>query len=138
MSKNHSEERNSTGSTVTSTTRGKACPSPSFDARNLKNAQWSSTDSVAQGGGESFKDVPQTWTPRNNPSPSPDKKEFRPLGFDSNSLKRNKRSISSETGGAAPAPPEAFPWKDNLKTYKTRSLATHRPQGRARTEGTRV
>ena len=32
---------------------------------------------------------------RNNPSPSPDKKEFRPLGFDSNSLKRNKRSVST-------------------------------------------
>jgi len=122
MSKNHSEERNSTGSTVTSTTRGKACPSPSFDARNLKNAQWSSTDSVAQGGGESFKDVPQTWTPRNNPSPSPDKKEFRPLGFDSNSLKRNKRSISSETGVAAPAPPESFAWKDNTLERQLKDL----------------
>jgi len=107
---------------VTSTTRGKACPSPSFDARNLKNAQWSSTDSVAQGGGESFKDVPQTWTPRNNPSPSPDKKEFRPLGFDSNSLKRNKRSISSETGVAAPAPPESFAWKDNTLERQLKDL----------------
>ena len=30
----------------------------------VPSAQWSSTDSVAQVGGESFKDVPQTWTPR--------------------------------------------------------------------------
>ena len=28
------------GSTVTSTSRGKACPSPSFDARNLKNGEF--------------------------------------------------------------------------------------------------
>ena len=29
-----------------------------------RSAQWSSTDSAAQSGGESLKDLPQTWAPR--------------------------------------------------------------------------
>jgi len=109
------------GSTV-SANRSKACPSPSFDARNLKNAAWSSSDSVLQSGQESFKDLPQTWVPRNNPSPSPDKKEFRPLGFDSNSLKRTKRSISTDSANSAPAPPESFAWKDSTLDRQLKDL----------------
>ena len=31
---------------------------------------------------------------RNLPSPSPDRKDFKPINFDSNSLKRSKRSVS--------------------------------------------
>jgi hypothetical protein len=36
----------------------------------------------------------QTWTPRHQPSPSCERKDFRPINFDSNSLKRAKRSVS--------------------------------------------
>jgi len=118
------------GSTSTSVTgvnslnRNKSCPSPSFDARNLKNAQWSSSDEIRQAESPaSFKDLPQTWAPRNNPSPSPEKKEFRPLGFDSNSLKRTKRSTSSDSGVCpAPPPPESFAWKDSTLDRQLKEL----------------
>ena len=59
---------------------------------------------------------------RNNPSPSPDKKEFRPLGFDSNSLKRTKRSISTDSANSAPAPPESFAWKDSTLDRQLKDL----------------
>lgn len=110
------------GSTVTSLNRNKTCPSPSFDARGLKNAQWTNSEEVGLQEPGSFRDLPQTWTPRNNPSPNPDKKEFRPLGFDSNSLKRNKRSISSDSGVSAPAPPESFAWKDSTLDRELKDL----------------
>jgi len=111
------------GYTVTTGRRGASCPSPSFDARNLKNAQWSNPNETPQTDSSTFKDLPQTWTPRNNPSPSPDRKEFRPLGFDSNSLKRNKRSISSDSAASpAPAPPESFAWKDSTLERQLKDL----------------
>jgi len=111
------------GSTVTSLNRNKTCPSPSFDARHLKNAKWSSTEDVSFKDPGSFKDLPQTWTPRNNPSPSPDKKDFKPVNFDSNSLKRSKRSISTDSGSTnAPAPTDSFAWKDTTLERQLKEL----------------
>ena len=53
---------------------------------------------------------------RNLPSPSPDRKDFRPVGFDSNSLKRNtKRSASSDSSlGPDKSLPagDSFAWRD--------------------------
>jgi len=108
------------GSTVNSINRNRACPSPSFDARNLKNAKWSSTEDInhqRDNGGGSFRDLPQTWTPRNLPSPSPDRKDFRAIGFDSSSLKRNTKRSASSDGSLGPDKSlpagDSFAWKDN-------------------------
>jgi len=113
------------GSTVSSFNRNKTCPSPSFDARHLKNAKWSSTEEIAHKEPGSFKDLPQTWVPRNQPSPSPDRRDFKPVNFDSNSLKRSKRSISTEGTVAppsGPAPVESFAWKDSTLDRELRAI----------------
>jgi len=111
------------GSTVTSLNRNKTCPSPSFDARVFKNAKWSSNEDVSFKDSGSFRDLPQTWTPRNNPSPSPDKKDFKPVNFDSNSLKRSKRSISTDSGSTnLPPPTDSFAWKDSTLERQLREL----------------
>jgi len=118
------------GSTVSSINRNKTCPSPSFDARNLKNAKWSSTEDIAHNakdsGGGSFRDLPQTWTPRNQPSPSPDRRDFRPVNFDGSSLKRTKRSVSTEGSGsvppAGPKPGDSFAWKDGDLDKELRAI----------------
>jgi len=115
------------GSTVSSFNRNKTCPSPSFDARHLKNAKWSSTEDIGvpQKDPGSFKDLPQTWVPRNLPSPSPDRKDFKPINFDSNSLKRSKRSISTEGSQpppSGPAPVESFAWKDSTLDRELRAI----------------
>jgi len=120
------------GSTVNSFNRNKTCPSPSFDARALKNAKWSSTEEInhkdngAGGGVGSFRDLPQTWTPRNQPSPSPDRRDFKPVNFDSNSLKRSKRSISTEGSSVGPptgpAPTDSFAWKDSALDRELRAI----------------
>merc|ERR1712106_133517 len=118
----NSQKNGNNGSTVNSLNRNKTCPSPSFDARVFKNAKWQSTEDV------SFKDpgslnLPQTWTPRNNPSPSPDKKDFKPVSFDSNSLKRSKRSISTDSGSTnLPPPTDSFAWKDNTLDRQLKEL----------------
>lgn len=112
------------GSTVSSVNRNKTCPSPSFDARNLKNAKWSSTEDVTvRDNSGSFKDLPSTWTPRNQPSPSPDRKDFKPINFESNSLKKTKRSASSEAPGhKIPAVGDSFAWKDNTLDRDLRAI----------------
>jgi len=107
--------------------RTKTCPSPSFDARVFKNAKWSSTEDVNYKEGENFKNLPQTWSPRNLPSPSPDRKDFRPLNFDSNSLRRNKKSTSCESNSSHSLPPvanpaESFAWKDSTLDKKLKDL----------------
>ncbi|TRY80384.1 hypothetical protein TCAL_14522 [Tigriopus californicus] len=91
---------------------GRACPSPSFNARSLKGAKWSSTEEIstknldtnffAEGG-------PKFWSPRNAP-PSPTierkkDKDFKPIHFDSNSLKRQ----SSQSGQRVSL--SAYPYK---------------------------
>ena len=59
------------------------------------SAKWSSTEDIAvRDNSGSFKDLPSTWTPRNLPSPSPDRKDFKPVNFESDSLKKSKRSVS--------------------------------------------
>lgn len=111
------------GSTVNSLNRNKTCPSPSFDARVFKNAKWSSNEDVSFKDSGSFKDLPQTWAPRNNPSPSPDRKDFKPVNFDSNSLKRSKRSISTDSGSAnLPPPTDSFAWKDTTLERQLREI----------------
>ena len=54
---------------------------------------------------------------RNQPSPSPDRRDFRPINFDGGSLKRStKRSVSSD-GSLGPDKSlpagDSFAWKDN-------------------------
>jgi len=107
--------------------RTKTCPSPSFDARSLKSAKWSSTEEINYKEGGSFKDIPKAWTPRNQPSPF-EGKDFKPIGFDSNSLKRVKRSVSTDSAYNSPDPKDSFAWKDStldrqLKELKARSYS---------------
>jgi len=113
--------------------RNKSCPSPNFDARSLKSAKWSSTEEINYKDSGSFKDLPKTWTPRNQPSPSPD---FRPVNFDSNSLKRVKRSVSSDSAYNSPDPKDSFAWKDNTLDRKLKELNANKfsdaPQPRNR------
>eukprot|EP00091_Calanus_sinicus_P022083 TRINITY_DN6846_c0_g1_i2.p1 TRINITY_DN6846_c0_g1~~TRINITY_DN6846_c0_g1_i2.p1 ORF type:complete len:498 (+),score=107.66 TRINITY_DN6846_c0_g1_i2:357-1850(+) len=128
------------GSTVNSLNRNKSCPSPSFDARVFKNAKWSSNEDVSFKDPGSFRDLPQTWTPRNNPSPSPDKKDFKPVNFDSNSLKRSKRSISTDSGSTnLPPPTDSFAWKDNTLERQLKELKENKfsdaPDPRAGRDG---
>ena len=93
-------------------------------------AKWSSTEDIAHNakdsGGGSFKDLPQTWTPRNQPSPSPDRRDFRPVNFDGSSLKRTKRSVSTEGSGsvppAGPKPGDSFAWKDGDLDKELRAI----------------
>jgi len=115
---------------VNSLNRNKTCPSPSFDARVFKNAKWSSTEDISFKDSfkdvGSFKDLPQTWVPRNLPSPSPDRKDFKPLNFDSNSLRRSKRSNSTDSGSVVnlqtAAPAESFAWKDSTLDRQLKDL----------------
>ena len=93
-------------------------------------AKWSSTEDIAHNakdsGGGSFRDLPQTWTPRNQPSPSPDRRDFRPVNFDGSSLKRTKRSVSTEGSGsvppAGPKPGDSFAWKDGDLDKELRAI----------------
>jgi len=108
--------------TVSGETRHKTCPSPNFDARSLKNAKWCSTEEINyKGSGGSFKDLPKTWSPRNQPSPSSDK-DFRPINFEGNSLKRVKRSVSSDSAYNSPDPKDSFAWKDSTLERKLKEL----------------
>ena len=54
---------------------------------------------------------------RNQPSPSPDRKDFRPIAFDGNSLKRNTQRSASSDGSLGPDKSlpagDSFAWKDN-------------------------
>ena len=54
---------------------------------------------------------------RNQPSPSPDRKDFRPIAFDGNSLKRNTQRSASFDGSLGPDKSlpagDSFAWKDN-------------------------
>ena len=54
---------------------------------------------------------------RNLPSPSPDRKDFRAIGFDSSSLKRNTKRSTSSDGSLGPDKSlpagDSFAWKDN-------------------------
>ena len=54
---------------------------------------------------------------RNQPSPSPDRKDFRPIAFDSSSLKRNTARSASSDGSLGPDKSlpagDSFAWKDN-------------------------
>ena len=109
------------------------------------SAKWSSTEDIAaRDNSGSFKDLPSTWTPRNLPSPSPDRKDFKPINFESNSLKKSKRSVSIDLyfyddqnddeisqgqSAESPAPGhkvppvgECFAWKDNTLDRDLRAI----------------
>jgi len=102
--------------------RAKTCPSPSFDARSLKAAKWSNSCEEINHGEGSFKGLPKFWSPRNQPSPSPGDKDFRPVNFDSNSLKRVKRSVSTDSAYNSPDPKDSFAWKDGTLDRKLKEL----------------
>jgi len=112
-------QRPGTASSLSGETRNKSCPSPSFDARSLKNAKWCSSEEINYKNDQSFRDLPKTWSPRNQPSPSHD---FRPLNFDSHSLKRVKRSVSSDSAYNSPDPKDSFAWKDSTLERKLKEL----------------
>jgi hypothetical protein len=38
-----------------------------------------------------FREGPPVWTPRSGTSPNPDNKDFKPINFDSNSLKKKQQ-----------------------------------------------
>jgi len=105
----------------------KTCPSPTptFDARDLKTAKWTSAEEVWNQDKTSLRSLPQTWTPRNQPSPSPT--SVKPVSFDSNSLKRNQQTksvTSTNSGNSTPAvqPEESFAWKDSTLERKLKDL----------------
>lgn len=113
----------------TPSTARKNCPSPKpeFDARKLRNAKWSSTEEVSKfgqaktGSGSSEKKV---WTPANGAeSPSLERrkaKDYKPVGFDGNSLQRSELNSNQEAKTIDPK--ESFAWKDSTLDRKLKEL----------------
>jgi len=113
----------------TPSTARKNCPSPKpeFDARKLRNAKWSSNEEVNKfgqaktGSGSSEKKV---WTPANGAeSPSLERrkaKDYKPVGFDGNSLNRSEQKSNKEAKTIDPN--ESFAWKDSTLDRKLKEL----------------
>ena len=56
------------------------------------SAKWSSNEDLhVKSLSTNFREGPPVWTPRSGTSPNPDNKDFRPVNFDSNSLKKKQQ-----------------------------------------------
>jgi len=115
----------------TPSTARKNCPSPTpqFDARKLRNAKWSSNEEVskfgqAKTGSSGNGSGKQVWTPANGAeSPSLERrkaKDYKPVGFDGNSLQRSEQKSNKETKDIDPN--ESFAWKDSTLDRKLKEL----------------
>jgi len=100
-------------------------PTPSFDARKLRNAKWSSTEEVnkfaqtaaqSSGSGENPGAVESPFVSRKN-------KDFKPVNFDGNSLKRPEiKSAEPSQNSQQLDPEESFAWKDSTLDRKLKEL----------------
>ncbi|XP_046392306.1 uncharacterized protein LOC124160493 [Ischnura elegans] len=74
-------------------------------------------------GGDSTDDVAPIWVPKSaGPSPVLERKEFRPVNFDANSLTRKKDGQSRALASQSPAPEESFAWQSKESTETSRSV----------------
>ena len=56
------------------------------------SAKWSSNEDLhVKSLNSNFREGPPVWTPRSGTSPNPDNKDFKPINFDSNSLKKKQQ-----------------------------------------------
>jgi len=106
--------------------RGKTCPSPIFDARSLRNAKWSSNEDVSSfgrggrgsSGGGSGADSPFLKADK--------RRDFKPVNFDSNSLKRNNSGKENVSGNSQNSqnvnPKDSFAWKDKTLDVELKAL----------------
>merc|ERR1719361_442198 len=88
-------------------------PTPNFNARSLQKAKWSSSDDII--GGKSavdetnIRDGPKIWAPGG--AESGDDKDFKPVKFDSNSLKKTKKTTNPSGSGVINIDPQdSFAW----------------------------
>eukprot|EP00095_Tigriopus_kingsejongensis_P009115 maker-scaffold150_size309978-snap-gene-2.16 protein:Tk09115 transcript:maker-scaffold150_size309978-snap-gene-2.16-mRNA-1 annotation:"conserved hypothetical protein" len=109
-------------------TRGRVCPSPTFNARALKGAKWSSTEEISGRGFDADLGGPKFWSPKHAP-PSPTierkDKDFKPIKFDSNSIQRDKKGHHREShlsGSDKIAPNDSFAWKDKTLDKELKAL----------------
>ena len=55
-------------------------------------AKWSSNEDIhLKSLSSNLREGPVVWTPKSGTSPSPDSKDFKPINFDSNSLKKKQQ-----------------------------------------------
>jgi len=93
-------------------------PTPSFDARKLRNAKWSSSEEVNKIPG-------QNEGPANgaeSPFVSRKNKDYKPVTFDSNSLKRSELKHQNGGSNSSIDPKESFAWKDSTLDRKLKEL----------------
>ncbi|XP_071439970.1 vinexin isoform X3 [Hetaerina americana] len=74
----------------------------------------------------SKEDVAPVWVPKSaGPSPTAERKEFKPVNFDASTLTKNKEGYSRSL--ASPAPEESFAWQSKeSETSKSVSVTTER------------
>merc|ERR1712226_1193178 len=90
-------------------------PTPNFNARSLPKAKWSSSDDITGGKSAvddlSLREGPKIWAPGG--AESGDDKDFKPVRFDSNSIKRNNKNQNTPGSGTSNIDPkDSFAWKD--------------------------
>lgn len=97
-----------------------ASPTPNFNARSLRKAKWSSSDDLHSREQRlketNLRDGPSVWGAAKD-----ENKDFKPIKFDSNSLKRTGNKPQNPSGVEID-PQSSFAWKDNELDEKLKSL----------------